>query len=605
MNRKNLIFTAVLSIVAGCLINRFAAIVDACYQADKDILSAFSKAAADFLPALVPNPLPVFSSKAAVISGLIAVVCCWMVYLYRISDPYQKVMPGTEHGSGRWGTERDIKPFIDKTYAHNILLTQTERLSMSNRMKRTATDDFNRNKNVVIIGGSGSGKSLFYVIPQLCQLYGNYVVIDPKGELLHKTAAMMQANGYAVKVVDLIEFNGDKYNPFAYIQSEIDIIKTVDAFITSTKDKRKTGGDEFWDKSMRNFLCALFAFAFYFLPLEEQNFNSIFTLLQYAEASQDESYKSVLDELFEDANQEMPNNFAYIQYQNYAKGAPQTKQSVLATVAATLSPCQLPQVAEMLKTDEVEIERLANKKTAVYIVLSDTSTSFTFLAAMLEQQMFERLIYLADHKYGGELPIHTRFLMDEFANVGQIPNFKEKIATIRSRNLSVSIVLQNISQLKVLYPNNEWETIMGNCDSLLYLGGMEEATHKYISEICGKTTVRTRSYNQTKGTNGSYSINQNLIQRDLITLDETASLKGRECILKIRGVPAFKSKKFNTFQHKNYVQYVPQSARDRKWFLAEDRLTGKFSGLKKELEISKKKKRLRFGRRLAKLKRKG
>ncbi|WP_242543356.1 VirD4-like conjugal transfer protein, CD1115 family [Enterococcus sp. DIV1094] len=458
-----------------------------------------------------------------------------------------------EYGSARWGNKKDIKPLMDKKKDNNIILTKSESLSMSGRMKITKSNNFNRNKNVIVVGGAGSGKTRFYVKPNLMQLHSSYVVSDSKGLLLSETATMFKEAGYEIKVFDLItRENTDFYNPFTYIRSEDDILKVVNNLIKNTSDPEKKGGDDFWEKAETALLMATFSYLLQEVDEEDQTLTNVVEMVRLANCPEDvPDYVSPLDVIFNELEEKDPANFAVAQYKIFKLAGDRTAKSILVSLGVRLSPFDIPNIKKIVSKDTLALDTVGDKKTIIYILLSDTDTSFNFLASMLYQQLFDSLVYKADNVYKGRLPHHVRCVLDEFANIGQIPDFEKVISVIRSREISVNVILQNISQLKNLYKET-WETIIGTSDVFLYLGGMELSTHEYISKLLGKKTIQHKNISITKGSNGNFSENYQKMGRNLLDVDEVANLSGTQAILKIRGIVPFISEKYDITKHKNY-----------------------------------------------------
>ncbi|MHA6124358.1 VirD4-like conjugal transfer protein, CD1115 family [Enterococcus mundtii] len=486
--------------------------------------------------------------------GIAAVVAISYVLfiLYKTFDE-KNTRPNEEYGSARWGKYSDIRAFLDKKKDFNILLTKSESLSLSGRMKITRNDNFNRNKNVVVVGGAGSGKTRFYVKPNLMQMHSSYVVSDSKGLLLAETGKMFEEAGYQIKIFDLINRRDThQYNPFQYIQTEDDILKIVNNLIKNTMNPDKKGGDDFWEKAETALLMAIFSYLIQEVTAEDRTLGNVIELVRLADIEEDvPGYVSPLDILFNELEQKDPTNFAVSQYKIFKLSGDKTTKSILVSLGVRLSPFDIPSIKELVSQDTLELDTVGDVKTILYILLPDTDTSFNFLASMMYQQLFDMLVYKADNVYKGRLPCHVRCILDEFANIGQIPDFEKVISVIRSREISTNVILQNISQLKTLYKDT-WETIIGTSDVFLYLGGMEQSTHEYISKLLGKQTIEQRNTSVTKGSNGSFSENFQKLGRNLMDPDEVASLKGQECILKIRGVHPFLSKKYDIVKHKNY-----------------------------------------------------
>ncbi|MBO0462809.1 type IV secretory system conjugative DNA transfer family protein [Enterococcus sp. DIV1271a] len=442
---------------------------------------------------------------------------------------------------------------MDKKKDNNIILTKSESLSMSGRMKITKSNNFNRNKNVIVVGGAGSGKTRFYVKPNLMQLHSSYVVSDSKGLLLSETATMFKEAGYEIKVFDLItRENTDFYNPFTYIRSEDDILKVVNNLIKNTSDPEKKGGDDFWEKAETALLMATFSYLLQEVDEEDQTLTNVVEMVRLANCPEDvPDYVSPLDVIFNELEEKDPANFAVAQYKIFKLAGDRTAKSILVSLGVRLSPFDIPNIKKIVSKDTLALDTVGDKKTIIYILLSDTDTSFNFLASMLYQQLFDSLVYKADNVYKGRLPHHVRCVLDEFANIGQIPDFEKVISVIRSREISVNVILQNISQLKNLYKDT-WETIIGTSDVFLYLGGMELSTHEYISKLLGKKTIQHKNISITKGSNGNFSENYQKMGRNLLDVDEVANLSGTQAILKIRGIVPFISEKYDITKHKNY-----------------------------------------------------
>ncbi|WP_420912682.1 VirD4-like conjugal transfer protein, CD1115 family [Enterococcus mundtii] len=484
--------------------------------------------------------------------GAVAAISYILFVLYKTFDE-KNTRPNEEYGSARWGKYSDIRAFLDKKKDFNILLTKSESLSLSGRMKITRNDNFNRNKNVVVVGGAGSGKTRFYVKPNLMQMHSSYVVSDSKGLLLAETGKMFEEAGYQIKIFDLINRRDThQYNPFQYIQTEDDILKIVNNLIKNTTNPDKKGGDDFWEKAETALLMAIFSYLIQEVTAEDRTLGNVIELVRLADIEEDvPGYVSPLDILFNELEQKDPTNFAVSQYKIFKLSGDKTTKSILVSLGVRLSPFDIPSIKELVSQDTLELDTVGDVKTILYILLPDTDTSFNFLASMMYQQLFDMLVYKADNVYKGRLPCHVRCILDEFANIGQIPDFEKVISVIRSREISTNVILQNISQLKTLYKDT-WETIIGTSDVFLYLGGMEQSTHEYISKLLGKQTIEQRNTSVTKGNNGSFSENFQKLGRNLMDPDEVASLKGQECILKIRGVHPFLSKKYDIVKHKNY-----------------------------------------------------
>ena len=491
------------------------------------------------------EPIKIYFGRDEILGGIVGVITLILIFLYHKYDR-KNFKEKAEHGSAEWGEKKDIEKVEDKQEEKNKIFTQTEKMSINTRKTF-------KNNNTLVIGGSGSGKTRFFVKPNIMQMNSSFVITDPKGELLSSCGKMLQDNGYEIKIFDLINFeNSDKYNFFKYIRDERDILKITNNIIMNTNSPNsKTAGD-FWEKAENALLQALFSYVFYEGMEDEKNINTVMELLRLSEVKEDdEDFKSPLDIMFDELKQENPNHFAVKQYDIFKFAAGKTAKSILVSVGVRLAPFNIKQIRDLLSEDTLELELLGDRKTALFIIIPDSDITLNFISAIMYQQLFDLLFYRADHKYKGSLPYNVTFLLDEFANIGQIPNLEIYVSTMRSRKISVNIILQNLTQLKTIYKNS-WETITGNCDSLLFLGGKEQSTLKYISEMIGKTTIDYRAISENKGTNGSYSISNQLIARDLITAEEISLLDINQCILSIRGIKPFLSKKYDIEKHKNY-----------------------------------------------------
>ena len=462
----------------------------------------------------------------------------------------KKYRKGMEYGSARWGTPADIAPYMDKEFSQNVLLTQTERITMSSRPKEPR---YARNKNILVIGGSGSGKTRFFVKPNLLQCHSSYVVTDPKGTILNEVGALLDRKGYRIKSLDLINFKKSmRYNPLAYIRSEKDILKLVNVIIANTKGDGEKSSEDFWVKAERLLYCALIGYIWYEAEPEERNFITLLYLLNACEAREDdETYKSPVDILFDDLAKKQPEHFAVKQYVKFKMAAGKTLKSILISCGARLAPFDIAELREIMSDDELELDTLGDRKTALFLIMSDTDTTFNFVIAMLQSQLFNLLCDKADNIYGGRLPVHVRCLLDEFANIGQIPNFDKLIATIRSREISASIILQSQSQLKAIYKDAA-DTIVGNCDTTLFLGGKEKSTLKEISELLGKETIDSFNQSENRGSQVSHGLNYQKLGKELMTQEEIAVMDGGKCILQLRGVRPFFSDKFDITKHPRY-----------------------------------------------------
>ena len=499
------------------------------------------------IPVAFGNPMPSFHPLDLLIGILLGAVLRLAVYLK--SKNAKKYRHGMEYGSARWGNAKDIEPFMAPKFEDNVILTRTERLMMSNRPKNPANA---RNKNVLIIGGSGSGKTRFWLKPNLLQMHGSYVVTDPKGSIVIECGNALLKNNYNIKIFNTINFKKSMhYNPMAYIRSEKDILKLVTTLIANTKGDGKAG-DEFWTKAETLLYCALIGYIHYEAPVEEQNFSTLIEFLNAMEVREDdEEFQNPVDMMFEALEKKKPNHFAVRQYKKYKLAAGKTAKSILISCGARLAPFDIQEVREITAYDELQLDTLGDKKTALFLIMSDTDSTFNFLISMIYTQLFNLLCEKADDVYGGRLPVHVRCLIDEAANIGQIPNLEKLVATIRSREISACLVLQAQSQLKAIYKDNA-ETIIGNMDSRIFLGGSEPTTLKELNQALGKETIDMFNTSDTRGNSPSYGTNYQKVGHDLASIDELAVLDGGKCILQLRGVRPFLSNKYDLTQHPNY-----------------------------------------------------
>ena len=512
-----------------------------------DLLSVLSAGMSNLSTAL-RNPLPSFNLTDLLIGTAAALLLKLLVYMN--AKNRKKFRQGIEYGSARWGTSEDIKPYIDPVFQNNVILTQTERLTMDSRPKQPK---YARNKNVMVIGGSGSGKTRFYVKPNLMQMHSSYCVTDPKGTILVECGKMLVRNGYAVKSLNTINFAKSlHYNPFAYIHSEKDILKLVNTIIVNTKGEGDKSGEDFWVKAEKLYYTALIGYIWYEAPENEKNFTTLLEMINASEAREDdETFKNPVDKMFDELEAEEPEHFAVKQYRKYKLAAGKTAKSILISCGARLAPFDIAELRELMSFDELELDTLGERKSALFVIISDTDDTFNFVAAIMYSQLFNLLCDKADNEYGGRLPIHVRCLLDEFANIGQIPKFDKLIATIRSREISASIILQSQSQLKALYKDSA-DTIVGNCDATLFLGGKEKSTLKEISEILGKETIDLYNTSETRSNNNSYGLNYQKTGKELMSQDELAVMDGGKCILQLRGVRPFLSDKYDITNHPQY-----------------------------------------------------
>ena len=507
------------------------------------------------------NPLPSFNPHDFLVGVAGALIARGLIYMKQ--QDAKKFRQGVEYGSARWGTPADIKPYVDENPDNNIILSQTERLTMNSRPKNPK---YARNKNILVIGGSGSGKTRFFIKPSLLQQHSSYVVTDPKGTLLVECGRMLERGGYAIRSLNTINFKKSMhYNPFVYIRSEKDILKLANTIIANTKGEGEKAGEDFWVKAERLYYQALIGLIWYEAPDVEMNFGTLLEFINASEAREDdENFKNAVDEIFEELEAKDPDHFAVRQYKKYKLAAGKTAKSILISCGARLAPFDIRELRELMSYDELELDTLGDRKTALFVIISDTDDTFNFVVSIMYTQLFNLLCDKADDECGGHLPVHVRCLLDEFANIGQIPKFDKLIATIRSREISASIVLQSQSQLKALYKDSA-DTIVGNCDTTIFLGGKESSTLKEMSEMLGKETIDLFNTSDTRGTSRSYGINYQKTGKDLMTKDELAVMDGGKCIVQVRGVRPFLSDKYDITKHKRYHQlsdYNPKLAFD-------------------------------------------
>lgn len=505
-------------------------------------------AAMNGLNDLFSNPLPSFFPKDLLV-GIAGGVALRLVVYFKAKNA-KKFRQGVEYGSARWGNAKDIEPYVDPVFENNVILTETERLMMSGRPKQPK---YARNKNILVIGGSGSGKTRFFVKPNLMQMHSSYVVTDPKGTVLVECGKMLLKNGYKVKVLNTINFKKSMhYNPFAYIRSEKDILKLVNTIILNTKGEGQQSGEDFWVKAEKLYYTALIGYIWYECVEEEQNFTTLLDMINASEAREDdEEFKNPVDLMFDELEEREPDHFAVKQYKKYKLAAGKTAKSILISCGARLAPFDIKELRDLTSYDELELDMLGDEKTALFVIISDTDDTFNFIVSIMYTQLFNLLCDRADDVYNGRLPIHVRCLLDEFANIGQIPKFEKLIATIRSREISASIILQSKSQLKAIYKDNA-DTIEGNCDTTLFLGGKEKTTLKELAEVLGKETIDLYNTSDTRGTSQSYGLNYQKTGKELMSQDEIAVMDGGKCIMQLRGVRPFFSNKFDITKHKQY-----------------------------------------------------
>lgn len=493
-----------------------------------------------FLPSIHPTDI--------IMGVVVAVLIKFIVYTK--GKNAKKFRQGKEYGSARWGMKKDIEPYMDEKFQNNILFTQTERLTMNGR---PANPKYARNKNVLVIGGSGSGKTRFYVKPNLMQMHSSYCVTDPKGTIVLECGKMLEDNGYEIKILNTINFKKSmKYNPFAYIRSEKDILKLVQTIIANTKGEGEKAGEDFWVKAEKLYYTALIGYIFYEAPREEKNFATLLDMIDASEVREDdETYMNPIDRLFEALEKKEPTHFAVKQYKKYKLAAGKTAKSILISCGARLAPFDIQELRDLMKEDELELDTLGDRKTVLFVIISDTDDTFNFVVSIMYSQLFNLLCDKADDVYGGRLPVHVRCLLDEFANIGLIPKFEKLIATIRSREISASIILQAQSQLKAIYKDNA-DTIVGNCDSTLFLGGKEKTTLKELSETLGKETIDLYNTSETRSNQKSFGLNYQKTGKELMSQDEITVMDGGKCIFQLRGVRPFLSDKYDITKHKNY-----------------------------------------------------
>ena len=518
------------------------------------------------------NPLPSFNPIDILIGIAGGVIIKLAIYIK--GKDAKKYRKGCEYGSARWGNAEDIKPYMADKFEDNVILTETERLTMDGRPK--AGPKYARNKNILVIGGSGSGKTRFYVKPNLLQMHSSYVVTDPKGTVLNEVGKALKEGGYAIKVLNTINFKKSMhYNPLAYIRSEKDILKLVNTIIANTKGEGNQSGEDFWVKAERLYYSALIGYIWYEAPDDEKNLNTLIEMINASEAREDdENFENPIDLLFKELEQKNPEHFAVRQYKKYKLAAGKTAKSILISCGARLAPFDIAELRDLTEYDELQLDTLGDKKTALFVIISDTDDTFNFIVAIMYTQLFNLLCDKADDEYGGRLPVHVRFILDEFANIGQIPKFDKLIATIRSREISASIILQAQSQLKAIYKDNA-DTIVGNCDTTLFLGGKEKTTLKEISEILGKETIDLYNTGESRGKETSHSLNYQKTGKELMSMDELSVMDGSKCILQLRGVRPFLRNKYDLTKHPKFA--LTSDADERNLFNVEKYLSHKLT----------------------------
>lgn len=505
------------------------------------------------------NPLPSIMPLDVLVGIVVGAILRLVVYLK--GKNAKKYRHNIEYGSARWGKHEDIEPFVDPKFENNVLLSQTERITMNGR---TSQPKYARNKNVLVVGGSGSGKTRFFIKPNLLQIHSSYVVTDPKGTVVNEVGNALLKNHYHMKIFNTINFKKSMhYNPFAYVHDEKDILKLVTTLIANTKGEGK-GGDEFWEKSEKLLYSALIGYIHYEAPEEEQNFSTLLEMINAMEVREDdEEFKNPVDLLFDELAEREPDHFAVRQYAKYKLAAGKTAKSILVSCGARLAPFDIKELREITAYDELELDTLGDRKTALFLIMSDTDATFNFLISMIYTQLFNLLCEKADDVYGGRLPVHVRCLIDEMANIGQIPNLEKLMATIRSREISACLVLQAKSQLKAIYKDNA-DTIIGNCDSQIFLGGSEQTTLKDLNATLGKETIDMYNTGESRGQSQSYNLNYQKLGHDLMSIDELAVMDGAKCIVQIRGVRPFLSDKYDLTKHPNFA--LTADADKRNWF---------------------------------------
>lgn len=556
-NKPAIIFYTLFSLLVFYLLNKAALVIEG---VEGNVLGKLNLAVDGVVASVTDHPFKLGFSKWSLLSGLGGAVLVWLAFLYNVIGS-KKYMRGKEHGSAVWGTSKDIRPFIHKDEDQNIILSATERISMHKGQKF----EYDRNKNVLVIGGSGSGKTFSHIKPNLMQLHSSYVITDPKGTLLPETGHLFAENGYEVRVFNTINFSKSmRYNPLAYIQSEKDILKLVNVLMENTKGEGTQSGEDFWVKAEKLWYSAAIGYLFYEAPPNERNIPALVDLLEMSGASEfDEEFRSPMDLMFEQLELTKPDSFPVRQYKKFKQAAGKTMKSILISCGARLAPFDIEELREIMSYDELKLDEIGDRKTAFYVIMSDTDNTYSFVVAMMFYQLFNLLCDKADDQYGGRLPVHVRCMLDEFANIGKIPNFEKLISTIRSREISATIILQSQSQLNSIYKEDA-DTIMDCCDTLVFLGGKSAKTTKNISEMIGKTTIDNQNVNVTKGQNGSYSLNNQVLGRDLIDASEIARLRRDECIVIISGLPPFRSMKYDTRKHKRF-HYLADSGKRKSY----------------------------------------
>lgn len=547
------IFSLIASLLVFYLFNRIALVFEGL---SGNLVVNINAAIDGILPAIRASPFLIGTSKTCLVSGLIGAVIVWLIYIYNVFGA-KNFMKGEEHGTARWGTKKDIRPLADPEPDMNIPLSETEQISVG-KVKDFEAD---RNKNIVVVGGSGSGKTFSEIKPSLMQLHSSYVITDPKGTILPETGFLFTKNGYQVRAFNTIDFSKSlHYNPLSYIRKEKDILKVVNVLMENTNGEGTGAGDKFWKDCEKLLYTSFIAYLWQEAPPEDQNIPMMIEMLEMCKVKEDdEDYQSPIDIMFEDLEKEKPNCLAVKQYKKFKQAAGKTLKSILISCAARLAPFDIDELREVMLYDELRLDELGDRKTAFFVIMSDTDSTYSFLIAMIMYQMFNLLCEKADNEYGGKLPFHVRCLLDEFANIGKIPDFHRLISTIRSRNISCMIILQSLTQIASIYKDDS-ETIIDCCDTLVFLGGKSTKTTKQISEMIGKATIDTQNINESRGQTGSYSLQNSNLGRELIDPSEIGRLKRTECLVLITGLPPFKSKKYPTAKHKRFKEIADGGA---------------------------------------------
>lgn len=540
-------FTSAVSLILFYLLNRAAVVFQ---ELDGNILERFNHTVDSLFMAIEKKPFYLGFNREAMIAGAVGVAVVWLIFLYNVVGS-KNYMKGAEHGTAKWGSARDIKPLMDSEPDMNIPLSETEQISI----RKVKSFEADRNKNIVCVGGSGSGKTYSQVLPSLMQLHSSYVITDPKGTLLPETGYLFSNNGYVVRSFNTIDFTKSlHYNPFAYIKKEKDILKVVNVLMENTNGKGSQSGEKFWQDSERLIYTAITSFLWEEADPEDQNIPTMIDMLETCQVKEDnENFVSPVDVLFEELESRKPDCLAVKQYRKFKQAAGKTAKSILISCGARLAPFDIDELREITSYDELQLDQIGDRKTAFYLIMSDTDSTYAFLIAMIMYQMFNLLCEKADNEYGGKLPFHVRCILDEFANIGKIPDYERLISTIRSRNISSTMFLQSLTQLKAAYKDDA-ETIVDCCDTFVFLGGKSTQTTKQIAEMIGKTTIDTQNVNESRGQSGGYSLQSGILGRDLIDAAEIGRLKRTECLVLITGLLPFKSKKYPTDKHKRFKE---------------------------------------------------